>query len=272
MASPTEAKAPAEPDVRDPAAAEPPGTPDTPPAKPLHVAIIMDGNGRWATQRGLARSAGHRAGLGAVRRVVKAAAQERIDILTLFAFSADNWQRPQAEVSAIMGLLRRYLAAEVGECVRHGIKITVLGRRNRLSSSIVRVIQHAESATADCKRLQVRLAIDYSGRDAILHAAARLRTSRRPSRMQFAALLRARQEGRKTAPDVDFLIRAGGEQRLSDFMLWESAYAELYFSDLMWPDFDAGALAAAMTDFRARQRRFGAVPEATEPSASARVV
>ena len=202
----------------------------------LHVAIIMDGNGRWATRRGLPRPAGHRAGAAAVRRVVEAAPGLGIGQLTLFAFSADNWRRPPREVAYLMRLFARHLRTEAVELTRTGVRLEVIGRRDRLAPVLIAAIAAAERATAGGTRLRLRLAVDYSGRAAI----------------RAGALL----------PDVDLLIRTGGEQRLSDFLLWEAAYAELYFTDTMWPDFGAADLARAVSDFRTRQRRFGGLPEA----------
>ena len=202
----------------------------------LHVAIVMDGNGRWATRRGLPRVAGHRAGAEAVRRSVEAAPGLGIAALTLYAFSADNWKRPPGEVSALMRLFARYLRTETPRLSDNGVRLELVGRRDRLPSPLVAAIDAAERATAGGTQLRLRLAVDYSSRWAI----------------RAGALL----------PDVDLLIRTGGEQRLSDFLLWECAYAELYFSDTMWPDFGAADLGAAVAEFRARERRFGGLPEA----------
>jgi undecaprenyl diphosphate synthase len=202
----------------------------------LHVAIVMDGNGRWATRRGLPRVAGHRAGAEAVRRSVEAAPGLSIAALTLYAFSSDNWKRPPGEVSALMRLFARYLRTETPRLSDNGVRLELVGRRDRLPSPLVAAIDAAEHATAGGTRLRLRLAVDYSSRWAI----------------RAGALL----------PDVDLLIRTGGEQRLSDFLLWECAYAELYFSDTMWPDFGAADLGAAVAEFRARERRFGGLPEA----------
>src|SRR6058998_1830685 len=202
----------------------------------LHVAIVMDGNGRWATRRGLPRTAGHRAGAEAVRRVVEAAPPLGIGALTLFAFSADNWRRPPGEVAALLRLFARYLRSETPRLVENGVRLEVVGRRDRLPLPLVAAIAAAEDATAGGTRLHLRLAVDYSARWAI-------RTCR-------------------LLPDVDLLIRSGGERRLSDFLLWECAYAELFFTDMMWPDFAATDLATAVADFHGRERRFGAVPEA----------
>src|SRR5581483_8198664 len=186
----------------------------------LHVAIIMDGNGRWASRRGLPRPAGHRAGIETVRRVVEAAPDLGVAVLSLFAFSSDNWRRPEEEVGALMGLLRHYLAAELKRLLDSGVRLTVIGRRDRLPSGLAEAIAAAERASARGTRLDLRIAVDYSSRDAIAGAAAAWRAEAAPSRAAFARLiaLSARAaEGR----DVDLLIRSGGEKRLSDFLLWE---------------------------------------------------
>ena len=215
----------------------------------LHVGIIMDGNGRWAAGRGLPRIMGHRAGVEAARRAVEAAPGSGIGILTLFAFSSDNWRRPPAEVDALMRLMAAYLESETTRCVDRGVRLEAIGRRDRLDAKLCSAIAQAEAATAAGRRLWLRMAVDYSARDAILAAARGLRELSRD------ALERA------MGPPVDLLIRTGGERRLSDFQLWESAYAELVFTRTMWPDFDASALAAAVREFRGRERRFGAVPQ-----------
>jgi undecaprenyl diphosphate synthase len=225
---------------------------------PLHVAIIMDGNGRWATRRGLPRSAGHQAGADAVRRVLEAAPDLGITSLTLYAFSSDNWRRPREEVSALMGLLRHYLHAETRALVDNGVRLTVIGRRDRLPSGLAEEIAAAEHASAEGRRLHLRIAIDYSSRDAILTAAAAWRAQHAPTRAQFSRLL-AGADGAPSA-DVDLVIRSGGEKRLSDFLLWECAYAELCFVERLWPDFGADDLRIATADFRRRERRFGGVP------------
>jgi undecaprenyl diphosphate synthase len=221
----------------------------------LHVAIIMDGNGRWATRRGLPRSAGHRAGIRTVRRVAEAAPDLGVATLTLFAFSSDNWRRPDQEVRTLMSLLRRYLRAELRRLLESGTRLTVIGRRDRLPDGLSEQIAEAERASASGTRLSLRIAIDYSSRDAIANAATRWLGDRSPSRAAFGRLLAGRSCG--TSVDVDLLIRSGGEKRLSDFLLWESAYAELCFVDTLWPDFDAADLAAAIADFHRRERRFG---------------
>jgi undecaprenyl diphosphate synthase len=221
----------------------------------------MDGNGRWATARGRPRTAGHVAGADAVRRTVEAAPGLGVRILTLFAFSSDNWQRPDREVSALMGLFRRYLAQEAVRCAERGVRISVIGRRDRLPPVLVRAIEEAETLTSGAHSFRLRIAVDYSARDAILRAADRLH--RRPgpadlSREAFSRLLaEPAQDG--PVPDVDLLIRTGGEKRLSDFLLWECAYAELVFTDRMWPDFTAADLADAMRELQSRERRFGQI-------------
>lgn len=214
----------------------------------LHAGIIMDGNGRWATARGLPRLAGHRAGVEAARRVVEAAPNCGIHTLTLFAFSADNWRRPRLEVQALMSLLADYLETQTQRAAADGIRLQAIGRRDRLNPSLAAAMARAEAATSGGTRLHLRIAVDYSGRDAILAAARGLVN---PSRESVARAL---------GPPVDVLIRTGGERRLSDFLLWESAYAELVFSRTMWPDFDAPELTSAVREFRGRERRFGAVP------------
>jgi undecaprenyl diphosphate synthase len=197
----------------------------------LHTAIIMDGNGRWAAARGRPRTSGHRAGARAVRRVVEAAPALGIRTLTLYAFSQDNWKRPAAEVEALMRLFERYLRGETARCVTEGVRVRLVGRRDRLGERLLQAVAAAEDATAAGGQLELNLAVDYSSRDAI---------------------------GRgQLLPDVDLLIRTGGEQRLSDFLLWECAYAELLFTKCAWPDFDEAALAAAVREYRGRERRFG---------------
>ncbi|MBP7147103.1 MAG: di-trans,poly-cis-decaprenylcistransferase [Acidobacteria bacterium] len=225
---------------------------------PLHVAIIMDGNGRWANSRGLARTAGHRAGADAVRRTVEAAPGLGVGTLTLYAFSSDNWQRPAEEVGALMSLLRAYLRAETARCIAEGVRVSVIGRRDRLPRAVRSAIARAERATAAGARLHLRVAVDYSARHAIMEAA------REPgpaalTREEFAVRLGRAIHARGPAPDVDLLIRTGGEKRLSDFLLWEAAYAELWFTDRMWPDFSADDLGQALADFRSRDRRFGGI-------------
>ncbi|HEV2802414.1 MAG TPA: di-trans,poly-cis-decaprenylcistransferase [Pyrinomonadaceae bacterium] len=232
----------------------------------LHVAIIMDGNGRWAQARGLARTAGHRAGAQSVRRVVEAAPACGIGTLTLYAFSADNWGRPSREVSLLMRLLKHYLSAETERLRENGVRLSVVGRRDRLSLPLRAAIETAERKTAAGRALRLRLAVDYSAREAILRAAKVLTSERRSNstvtREEFASVLGRALNDDAPARDVDLLIRTGGEQRVSDFLLWESAYAELYFTRRMWPDFTADDLASAVAEFHGRERRFGGVPVA----------
>jgi len=218
----------------------------------LHAAIIMDGNGRWARSRGLPRIAGHRAGADAVRRVIEAAPDLGISILTLYAFSADNWRRPEREVGALMKLLARYLMQERDRCIANGVRLQAIGRRDRLPAALVTLLEQTERATAGGRKLHLRLAIDYSSRQAIIEAARTLTcgTEKSPS-------LTAEALSREIGPDVDLLIRSSGEQRLSDFLLWECAYAEMIFTPRMWPEFSREDLASALNEFRGRDRRFG---------------
>jgi len=213
----------------------------------LHVAIIMDGNGRWATARGLPRVAGHRAGADTVRRTVETAPSLGISVLTLYAFSSDNWRRPSREVSALMKLLSRYLIQECDRCIANGVKLEAIGRRDRLPHSVLTLLEQAERRTAGGKKLHLRLAIDYSARASILHAA------------RSAVTISEESLSKHLGPDVDLLIRTSGEQRLSDFLLWECAYAEMVFTRRMWPEFSTEDLAGAIAEFNRRERRFGAV-------------
>jgi undecaprenyl diphosphate synthase len=224
----------------------------------LHVAIIMDGNGRWARGRGLPRPAGHRAGGKAVRRTVEAAPQLGITTLTLYAFSADNWQRPAAEVGALMELFERHLRDETPRLRDNQVRLSVIGRRDRLPRQLVEEIDAAQQATRGGRRLHLRIAVDYSARQAIAATAARL-ASAPASLAGFARQLNRTVHSVPAAPDVDLLIRTSGEQRLSDFLLWECAYAELHFTPRLWPEFGRDDLAAALADFRHRERRFGGV-------------
>lgn len=225
----------------------------------LHVGIIMDGNGRWAARQERSRGAGHREGAEAVRRVVEAAPEAGVAILSLFAFSSDNWRRPAMEVAWLMRLFREYLRSETARCVSNGVRLEVIGRRDRLGVSLLRAIEAAEVATSGGTRLRLRIAVDYSGRDAILRAAQCLRHGSL-TRESFGRLV-AIADHSSPVPELDLLIRTGGERRLSDFLLWEAAYAELYFTDLMWPEFGPDALRAAIQDFGSRERRFGGLPE-----------
>jgi undecaprenyl diphosphate synthase len=234
----------------------------------LHVAIIMDGNGRWATRRGLPRTAGHRAGADAVRRVVENAPDLGVTTLTLFAFSSDNWSRPAEEVDALMWLLRAYLRAEARRLVESGARLSVMGRRDRLPARLRREIRRAEEATATGRRLDLRIALDYSSRESIARAAAGLVAPLPPSPDLLGRLISQALSGGANAAEVDLLIRTGGEQRLSDFLLWECAYAELWFTERMWPDFGADDLRCAIDEFHRRERRFGGIGGAEPLAAS----
>lgn len=232
----------------------------------LHVAILLDGNGRWAAARGLVRSEGHRAGVAAVRRIVRAAPALGIGTLTLYAFSSNNWERPASEVSALLALLEDFLRNSAADLEAERIRLRVIGRRDRIPRSLVEAIEFAERKTASGRRMEVRIALDYSSRDAILRAACWMLSSLEVTEDEFARRLGQVTHGGASAPDVDLLIRTGGERRLSDFMLWECAYAELFFTPRMWPEFDAADLEAAVEDYLGRERRFGRLPETAAAS------
>jgi undecaprenyl diphosphate synthase len=227
----------------------------------LHVAVIMDGNGRWATRRGLPRISGHRAGVMAARRIVERAATLRIGRLTLYAFSSDNWRRPGSEVQGIFRLLRVFLRMEIERLRQHEVRFQVIGRRDRLPSAVLREIEVAESRTLQGGGLHLCVAIDYSSRDAITAAAAKAACAFESQELRSPDLIRTMLAHTLTAEggDVDLLIRTGGEKRLSDFLLWESAYAELLFTDRMWPEFDEDDFDMALEEFSRRERRFGSV-------------
>ena len=228
----------------------------------LHVAIIMDGNGRWATHRGLPRVAGHRAGVAAVRRAVEHAPGLGIRVLTLYAFSSDNWARPAQEVQSIFWIIRAFLRLECERLRQQGARLEVIGRRDRIPAPLLREIERTECDTRNGRALLLRIAIDYSARTAIAQAAASAVAAFPSNESLTADRLRSILTHVLTSEsgDVDLLIRTGGEQRLSDFLLWETAYAELVFTQRMWPDFDEPDLASALGDFNHRERRFGAVP------------
>lgn len=223
----------------------------------MHVAIIMDGNGRWATRRGLPRSAGHVEGAKAVRATVEAAARAGIQTLTLYAFSAANWQRPSTEVEGLMRLFRRYLFAETRRCMEQSIRVNVIGRRDRLDEPLLRAIEQCERLTAEGTRMHLRIAVDYSSQHSILEAAKRARCSPHLSPQEFQHLLHKADHSALASPAVDLLIRTGGEKRLSDFLLWECAYAELHFTDCLWPEFNEQHFQCALADYARRVRRFG---------------
>jgi undecaprenyl diphosphate synthase len=226
----------------------------------LHVAIISDGNGRWATSRGLPRSAGHRAGAETARRIIEASPRLGIQTLTLFALSSANWKRPAAEVNAILWLLHEYLHSETTHCVAEGVRLSIIGRRDRVPATLRQAIADAEAATARGTRLHLRLAIDYSAREAIFHAACRFYKVTELSPESFGRVLGEVCRGGST--EVDLLIRTGGEQRLSDFLLWECAFAEFVFVRKAWPDFTVADLEAALEEFSRRERTRGGLPDA----------
>jgi undecaprenyl diphosphate synthase len=225
----------------------------------MHVAIIMDGNGRWATKRGLPRTAGHVEGAKAVRTAVEVAARAGIDTLTIYAFSSANWARPATEISALMRLFGQYLFTETRRCVEQSIRINVIGRRDRLSDSLIKSIEQSERSSAGGGGMQLRIAVDYSSQHSILEAARRAARGADLDSAVFRRLLNEVDHSVHPASDVDLLIRTGSEQRLSDFMLWECAFAELYFTDCLWPDFDEQRFRSALEDYAGRQRRFGAL-------------
>jgi len=226
----------------------------------IHVAIIMDGNGRWAERRGLPRAAGHRAGVAAVRRIVERAVNSDIGQLTLYAFSSDNWRRPPAEVQSIFWLLRAFLRLETERMRQRGVRLRFVGRRDRLAPAVLKAMESAERVTAAGARLLVSVAIDYSSRHAIARAALSVSQAVPSPDVIWPRLVQALSAD---AGDVDLLIRTGGEKRLSDFLLWESAYAELFFTDRMWPDFNESDLDEALREFCHRQRRYGGLPALT---------
>jgi undecaprenyl diphosphate synthase len=227
----------------------------------MHIAIIMDGNGRWATQRGLPRTAGHVEGAKAVRSVVEAAAKAGTDTLTLYAFSAANWNRPQVEVVALMKLFGQYLFSETRRCVEQSIRVNVIGRRDRLSENLLRSIDQSERLSASCSGMLLRVAVDYSSQHSLLKAAqAAARHTPAGAEMsaeEFERSLNDVDHSARPAGPVDLLIRTGSERRISDFLLWECAYAELHFSDCLWPEFDESRFEQALADYARRQRRFG---------------
>jgi undecaprenyl diphosphate synthase len=243
------------------AATKPLPEPGGPPAVPRHVGIIMDGNGRWAAARGLPRALGHKAGAEAARRAIEAAGDAGVGWLTLFAFSSENWRRPADEVRDLTALMRAYLKAEVGTLVKEGVRLRVIGERDRFGPDTVRAIAHAEAATAGGLRLNLNVALSYGGRAEIASAAREI--ARRaaagtldPERVDedlFGEFL-----GTAGMPDPDLIIRTSGEQRISNFLLWQAAYAEFVFQDVLWPDYGAAQFNAALAEYARRERRYGA--------------
>jgi undecaprenyl diphosphate synthase len=223
----------------------------------VHLAIIMDGNGRWATKRGLPRTAGHIEGAKAVRTTVAAALRAGVKTLTLYAFSAANWARPSTEVDALMHLFTSYLIAETHRCIEQSIRVNVIGRRDRLGEGLLRAIEQSERLSAAGARMHLRIVVDYSSHDSIVQAAWRADRSAKLTPEDFHSLLHEVDHSALPAGAVDLLIRTGGERRLSNFMLWELAYAELHFTDCLWPDFNEHCFRCALDDYAGRQRRFG---------------
>ena len=230
------------------------------PRRSLHVAIISDGNGRWATSQGLQRSAGHRAGAQTARQIIQAAPRLGIHTLTLFALSSANWKRPPEEVDGILRLLQEYMLTETSHCIEEGVRLSIIGRRDRMPATLRQAVADSEAATARGTKLHLRLAIDYSAREAIFHAACRFYKVTTLSPDSFSSVLSEVLRGGST--EVDLLIRTGGEQRLSDFLLWECAFAEFVFLQKRWPDFTAADLEAAIHEFGTRERTRGALPDA----------
>jgi len=228
---------------------------------PAHVAIIMDGNGRWANARGLPRTAGHQRGAEAARRAVKGALSMGVSYLTLYGFSAENWKRPADEVDDLMGLLRWYLHSQIAEMVKEGIRLRVIGDRTRLSRELSDLISEAEVVTADNRRLNLTMAISYGGRQEIVAATRRLVRRALEGDLDPADIdehVFEAQLDTAGLPDPDLILRTSGEQRISNFLIWQSAYSELVFVDKLWPDFGEADLAAALQEYQSRDRRYGA--------------
>lgn len=231
-------------------------------AVPRHIAIVMDGNGRWASKRFLPRVAGHKQGVDALKSIVRACAQRGVQVLTVFAFSSENWSRPADEVSGLMDLLAKALAREVSQLQKDGVQLHFVGAQSGLSESVLKGLREAEHVTAGNQRLVLNVCFNYGGRWDIAQAAQQLADAGQP--ITEAAL--SSKMALAHAADPDLLIRTGGEIRISNFLLWQCAYSELYFSDKLWPDFDDAALDAALADYASRQRRFGKTPEQLSPS------
>jgi undecaprenyl diphosphate synthase len=232
---------------------------------PRHVAIIMDGNGRWAAARGLPRGEGHRRGVEALRRTVRSAGEIGIGILTLFAFSSENWSRPQSEIRDLLGLLRRFIRNDLAELHRNNVRVRVIGERNGLDPDVGRLLDEAESMTRGNDGLILVVAFNYGARQEIARAARRLADEVSAGRLSPADITAERLSGCMDAPDLpdpDLIIRTSGEQRLSNFLLWQSAYSELVFVPTFWPDFDRAALEQAISEYGRRERRFGGLAAA----------
>jgi undecaprenyl diphosphate synthase len=237
------------------------GTSSPLPPPPAHVAIIMDGNGRWAKSRGLPRIAGHRRGAEAVRRTVMAAAELGIAYLTLFGFSSENWRRPPDEIDDLMGLLRHYLRGEIAELHANAVRVRVIGERSRLAPDIVTLIDNAEALTTDNQGLRLAIALSYGGRAEIALAARAIAEAVAAGRLAPGAVDEGVFAGHLLTaemPDPDLVIRTSGEQRISNFLLWQTAYSELVFTQTLWPDFGKADLEKALRDYHRRERRYGA--------------
>jgi undecaprenyl diphosphate synthase len=229
---------------------------------PLHVAIIMDGNGRWAKRRGMPRALGHRAGVNALKRTVEGAPDLGVGVLTVFGFSTENWRRPAQEVSELMGLLKAYVESDLERLAREGVRVRIIGRRTGLAPDIQDIIERAERRTADNNKFILQVAFNYGGRADIADAARAFAEAVERGEAKAADLDEAAFEGllsTSTAPAPDLIVRTSGERRISNFLLWECAYAELVFQDVLWPDYGPEALAAAIADYRGRDRRYGGI-------------
>jgi undecaprenyl diphosphate synthase len=239
---------------------------ETPGETVRHVAIIMDGNGRWAEQRALPRWKGHEMGVHAVRRVARAACRQEIPFVTLFAFSSENWKRPAEEIGVLFSLFQRYLLAERQNLLKNDIRISAIGRRDRIPVPVREALRAVEAATKKCERLHLRLALDYGARHEIVEAARSLARDAVRRKLRIEEVTEEEFAGRlfsDSVPDPDLIIRTAGERRLSNFLLWQAAYAELYFCPKLWPDFEESDLEEALADFRSRTRKFGALSRAT---------
>jgi len=238
---------------------------------PRHVAIIMDGNGRWAKRQRLPRIAGHRRGVESVRDVVAACAERGVGYLTLFAFSSENWRRPAEEVTLLMQLFQAALSCEVEKLHRNGVRLKVVGETQRFGPKIRALIEQAERLTADNQRLTLTIAANYGGRWDILQAVSKLIQHQSGKLESIEESMLAPYLAMSYAPEPDLFIRTGGEQRISNFLLWQLAYSEFYFTDTLWPDFDAAALDAAIVSYRGRERRFGRTSDQVEQAKRAEV-
>ena len=236
---------------------------------PRHVAIIMDGNGRWARKRHLPRAAGHKKGVDSVRAMVGACVGRGVEYLTIFAFSSENWRRPEEEVSFLMGLFNSVLEREIGRLHKNGVRLKLIGDLSRFEPRLVELIRHGEALTADNRKLTLTVAANYGGRWDIMQAVNALGREHPQQAGQFTEQDLAPYLAMAYAPEPDLFIRTGGEQRISNFLLWQLAYAEFYFTDKLWPEFDAHALDAAIASYRSRERRFGRTSEQLMANADA---